>query len=35
MHEISELLLQLCELIKRLNELIDKIEYIAIKRAKK
>ena len=35
MHELNELLMQLAELIKRLNELIDKIEYIAVKRVKK
>ena len=35
MHEINELLSQLTELIKRLSELLDMVEYIAIKRVKK
>ena len=35
MHEIIELLMQLVEELKRLNDLIEKIEYIAVKRIKK
>ncbi len=35
MCEWNELLMQLTELLKTLNELLGKIEYIAFKRAKK
>ncbi len=35
MNELNELLARLAELIKQLSELLDKIEYIAIKRTKK
>lgn len=33
--ELSELILQLCDLLKELNELLTNIEYIALKRTKK
>ena len=35
MNQIIELLMQLVEELKRLNDLIEKIEYIAVKRTKK
>ncbi len=35
MNELNVLLAQLAELVKQLSELLDKIEYIAIKRVKK
>lgn len=35
MQEINELIANLSELIKQLSDLLDKIEYIAIKRNKK
>lgn len=35
MQEINEFIANLSELIKQLSDLLDKIEYIAIKRVKK
>ena len=35
MHELSELLAQLAELVNQLSEFLDSIEYLAIKRNKK
>jgi hypothetical protein len=35
MQELNELFANLSELIKQLSDLLDKIEYIAIKRKKK
>ncbi len=35
MTEFSELVSQLCELLKQLELLLDEVEYIAIKRVKK
>ena len=33
--ELTELMKQLCDLLKELNELLSNIEYIALKRTKK
>ncbi len=35
MNELNDLIASLAELIRRISELLDKIEYIAIKRIKK
>ncbi len=35
MYELEDLIFRLAELCKQLSELLDKIEYIAIKRRKK
>lgn len=35
MNELNDLLARLAELFRQLSELLDKIEYVAIKRAKK